>query len=149
SYTWLSDADTGNAAATRVVDASSQVTTLLFNLDRNISSVIGPLGQSRDYRWQDHRLLGYRDGNGNRTTLLYTTLPDRTSRLHVLIDALGGRYTLGYAGGQLRLLIDQVSQRATLVWDDNDNRIGLIDPLGQRTSFLFNESGQNSAVIDP
>jgi len=136
--------------ATRVTDAYGGVTTLLFNLDRNISGVVNPLGQRATYLWSNHRLQSYQDGRGNRSTLTYVTLSNRTTVLGSVEDALSGRYTLVYSGQRLVALVDQLGQRATLGYDAAGNRTQLLDPAGGRTTYVFTPGwGQVRGWLDP
>jgi YD repeat-containing protein len=88
---------------TEVTDPRGGVTTLLFNLDRNIAAVIDPLGNQRNYFWDWHHLQAYADGDENLYSLTYEQLSDRTYKLNTLEDPLGNVYTFAYDGTQLSM----------------------------------------------
>ena len=59
-------------------------------------------------------------------------------------------YTFGYdANDRLVTLVDQVGKRSTLMWAGPGVRTAVVDPLGNRTSYGYNGFGQVTAVTDP
>jgi YD repeat-containing protein len=138
-----------NWSTTRITTPLNQITTLAHAWDRNIASVTSPLGTRTSYAWSNNRVQSLTDGNGNRTTVAYTTLTNRTLALQTIQDALGGRYSFVYdTSSRVKALIDQLGKRSTLLYDASNNRIAVIDAQGQRFTSLYNNQGQVTASIN-
>ena len=99
--------------------------------------------------WLLNQLQTYTDGNGHRTSLSYTTLADNTQRVQAIEYPNGGRFTYLFDGAQVSGLVDELGNRSTLLWDGGGNRIGVINALNERTTYLYaSGTGQVKAEID-
>src|SRR5262249_29451708 len=121
---------------TKVTDALGRVTTLVHDYSRHIAAVVDPLGQRTSTTWSGNRPVLFRDGRGNRTTLIWATPANRTLQLQGVIQPTGGRSTYLFdANSRLSSLQLPLVGRTTLLWDASGNRKAVVDPLGQRVTF--------------
>ena len=118
-----------------------------------ITRVTDPLNHSTTYVWEDGsdpRIKAVIDPNEHRTTLLYTTLANRTRALRAIERPVIGRISFTYdAKSHCVSITDYDGHRTTLVRDANSQRIAVIDASNQRFTTLYNGNGQVNRTIDP
>ena len=122
-----------SVATSTVVNPLGQVTTLGFNLGKQIVSAIDAVGNRTSYSWDSTgHLLSIGDGLGNTTTFGYVT--NGTTHIESLTSIeqpLGGIFTYSYnSGGQVTSLIDQLGRVTTLVWNASGLRSVAVDAWG-------------------
>jgi YD repeat-containing protein len=145
TITW-SDWSTG-----KIQEASGAVTTLTFNVARNITAVQNPLGQRATLSWELDQLTSYVDPLGNQTTFSYEwDSGKRAKRISSVQNPLGARQTYTYdSGNKLQAHVDESGARTTLVWNVSGQREGIVNPLGNRTTYSYGTYGLASATLDP
>ena len=130
---------------TRVTDPEGRITTLMYNLRRNVTGVIDPLGNRTTFLWNNDRKVGEISPTGVRTTFIYN------SDGFVQASEVAGERTttLFDTGGDVLATVDPLNHRTTYVRDTSGRVTARENPLGNRTSFTYNSSGQQLSVIDP
>src|SRR5262249_1968778 len=128
---------------------TGQRTSATYDGNGNTLTVTKPNGDRYTMIWESlGRLQSLTDPSNARWSLSYVAaLSDRTRPLEPLTDPIGMRLTLAYGSG-LRRYQDATSAVSTFLWDTNNNRTAMIDPLGSRTSTMYESHGLPSAVID-
>ena len=131
TYTFFGTDITTGPYDIRVLDPLTNITTILKDGARP-GTIIDPLG--------------------NRATISYLTMTNTLNdrRMNTVTLPSGGIFTFGYnIDDRVTLLFDENGNRSTLIWDDNGNRIGVVDVLGQRTSYTYTLLNQVQSEINP
>jgi len=134
-----------------VTDARTHVTTVIFDTAHRVQEVVNPLGERTTYSWVDGRLNTIVDAKSRRTTFVYETgMTNRTQPVKQIQFPDEGvfEYVYDTANNRLSAVVDQLDQRTTLHWDD-DQRVAIEDALGHRTTFTYNLRGQVETVKNP
>src|SRR5690606_19021339 len=86
---------------------------------------------------------------GGRTTYVYKTLGQNVRRLEVEMTP-SARTTYIYDNDDNRVAtVNPLGDRSTLIRVANGRVIADVNPLGARTSYLYGNDGRNSATINP
>ena len=136
-YTFVYNYPGANAPETvAVVDPASNITTMVYSGCAYLNSVTDPLNHRTTFLWEpidDPRIQSVIDPNGNRTTLTYTLLANRTRGLTTLQRPIVGRYTFNYDGNaRCASFIDYDGHTTTFRRDANGQRLAVIDANNQR-----------------
>ena len=120
-------------------------------------SILNPVGNRTSYAYTysggvTTNTLGYlnrvEDGRGNITTISYQSAAVGTTAIFpTAIQNPIASYQYRYnSNNQLAAVIDELGNRSSLVWDSSGNRTAVIDPYNQRTSYVYDSMARLVAV---
>ncbi|WP_339910218.1 hypothetical protein [Symmachiella dynata] len=149
---WVNSIRSPNGGATTIVydtdfstitDPAGNTTTVNYNLARNITSVVNPLGATTSYTWDANMVQTFTNPNGKVTTFSYDKNDDGTRWLRTLQMPSAGISTFAYdAENRVSLLKNADAYSSTLIWNGSI-RTAVIDPAGYRHSYSY-----DSGVLD-
>ena len=135
---------------TKIEDADGETTTLVFTGDRNLSAMVNALGERTTYVWDENtKLTEVLEPRGDCNTYTYHTTDFGAKYLESIQKPDGGIFTYSYDNDdQIDKLTDERGNVTTLVWDSG-KRTAVVDPLGNRTTYVYNSREQIEAMVDP
>lgn len=132
---------------TRVVDRDGLETTLSFDSDHKLLTIIDESGNTLLENQFDAsgRLVGQKDGNGAS----YGVAHDLGSFTERVTDRLGKVTTHKYdSRGNIIETTDPLQNKTTYTFDLEDNMLSRTDPAGNTTSWTYDNRKNITSVID-
>ena len=118
-------------STTAVKDARGNTQTLTYNAARNITRIENPFGQRTTLTWNLDQLTSFQDATNNVTALSYQRLSDRVEHLVSVTNPSSKSFAYAYdASNRVETLINPLGVRTTFVWNGDSQRSATVDPLG-------------------
>jgi RHS repeat-associated protein len=120
-------------------------------------SILNPVGNRTSYAYtfsggNKGNSLGYlsrvEDARGHITTISYQSAAAGTTAIFpTAIQNAIASYQYRYnSNNQLAAVIDELGNRSSLVWDSSGNRTAVVDPYNQRTTYVYDSMARLIAV---
>ena len=132
-----------------VTQPGSLVTTFTLDSSKNLTTVTYPDGSQIQLGYGGHRLTSISDRSGNVTAIAYDAA-DRVIEIDISGDAYTYNYLHNIGGNHLIKAVDPAGNVTTAIHDYSVVR-AVIDPFNNRTTFLWESSGDSrlKTIIDP
>jgi len=153
--TWQYFYDPNTLAPTGVTDPNGQQTSYTVDAAGNPLTVTDPLGRQTTNTYNSfNQVLTSQDPNGVTTTYVYNSNGNLTSSARPLSGTSQTQtttYTYADAShpGDITSMIDPDSKTWTYGYDTYGDRASVSDPLGDKTTSVFNGDGWMTSSVSP
>ena len=132
-----------NGNLTKTTDALNNITVIIPNGNGTVNKVTNPAGIYTEYEYNNF-------GNPTKSKLMgmlvNENVYDAASRINKTIDPNGVETRIEYEPNDLvkKITIDPtgLNNIVSTTYDNNDNKIGIVNPMGVNTTLTYNDKDQ-------